>query len=219
MSRVESAPACIFTANASNSAMRLPRNVRIRDRNGSAQPGICGALYSIDRSALFSVGRSGCGGGRPLPAPRPGRRGRGSMLARGLALRRRLDRQTCRRALPTRNLRGRFSLVLHQRLQLPACARAPASSPSGCPFVRGRSPGTRLARNPPSGERSTPTPLSAFLRLYRLPQRWLSSNLSQGAVAIRAGRYGFPEGDDPPGPGNRLSPRHGAFTARALMPP
>jgi hypothetical protein len=54
MSRVESPRASIATANSSSAAVR-PRSVsRIGEQNGWARSAICGALYAIGPSALFS---------------------------------------------------------------------------------------------------------------------------------------------------------------------
>ena len=58
MSRVDSPRAYISTARASSSSVR-PRTIsRIRERNGSARSAICGTLYSMAPSALFTSARS-----------------------------------------------------------------------------------------------------------------------------------------------------------------
>jgi hypothetical protein len=54
MSRVDNPRAYISTASASKASVRLPTISRRRERNGSLRSAICGALYSIAPSALFT---------------------------------------------------------------------------------------------------------------------------------------------------------------------
>jgi len=54
MSRVDSPRAYISTAKASSSSVRSRTVSRMRERYGSRRSAICGALYSMEPSALFS---------------------------------------------------------------------------------------------------------------------------------------------------------------------
>jgi hypothetical protein len=54
MSRVDRPRAYISTAKLSSSSLRPRTTSRSRERNGSGRSAICGALYSIAPSALFS---------------------------------------------------------------------------------------------------------------------------------------------------------------------